>query len=394
MISVAAPGGRSDHGRSDHGRSDHGRGDHGPPDQPIVLRTVTALDVATVAGAAAASLGLTWLVYERLLPLSGALGFWACWYAAFVAFYVAAASLQWDRLLVRDRTIGVLVSTGGILATAVVVDQIGYSLVKGLPAITHVNFWTQTMAFAAPLSPLTTGGILHAAVGSLEQLGLASVMSVPLGIGAALFLAEVGGTMERPIRAIVNAMTALPSIVAGLLIYSLAIITFGLPRSGFAAALAVAIVMLPTVTRAAEVVLRVVPGTLREAAFALGASQWRTVWTVILPTARAGLTTAVVLAMARGIGETAPVLLTAGFTAEMNANPFHGWQATLPTFIVNSILNEGQSPKYVARAFGAGFALMLVVVVLFVVARVVGGGRPGELSKRQARRLRREAARP
>jgi phosphate transport system permease protein len=391
MITDGRPGGGGGYGQAEYGPAEYGPAGLVLPEQPLALRRVTAEDVATVVGAAAAALGLTWLVYERLLPLSGALGFWACWYLAFVVFYIAAASLQWEWLLVRDRTMGVLVSTAGVLATAVVAEQIGYSLVKGLPAISHLNFWTQTMAFAAPLSPLTVGGVLHAAVGSLEQLGLASAMSVPLGIGAALFLAEVGGAMERPVRAIVNAMTALPSIVAGLLIYSLAIITLGLPRSGVAAALAVAIVMLPTVTRAAEVVLRVVPGTLKEASFALGASQWRTVWTVILPTARAGLTTAVVLAMARGIGETAPVLLTAGFTAEMNANPFHGWQATLPTFIVNSILNEGQSPKYVARAFGAGFALMLVVVILFVIARVVGGGRPGELSKRQIRKLRREA---
>jgi phosphate transport system permease protein len=199
--------------------------------------------------------------------------------------------------------------------------------------------------------------------------------------------------MERPVRTIVNAMTALPSIVAGLLIYALAVLALGLPESGFAASLAIAIVMLPTVTRASEVVLRVVPGTLREASFALGASHWRTVWKVILPTARSGLTTAVVLAMARGIGETAPVLLTAGFTNDMNADPFHGWQATLPTYIITDILDNGQFPNYVARAFGAGFALMLIVVVLFAIARFLGGGRPGELSKRQIRKLRREAAR-
>jgi phosphate transport system permease protein len=275
----------------------------------------------------------------------------------------------------------------------VVIDQLGYSLVKGSTAIRHLNFWTQTMASNGPSSPLSVGGVLHAAVGSLEQLGLASAMSVPLGIMAALFLAEVGGRMERPVRTIVNAMTALPSIVAGLLIYALAILALGLPRSGFAASLAIAIVMLPTVTRASEVVLKVVPGTLREASFALGASHWRTVWKVILPTARSGLTTAVVLAMARGIGETAPVLLTAGFTNNMNANPFTGWQATLPTLIINNIEIDGQIPNYVVRAFGAGFALMLIVVVLFTVARIVGGNRPGELSKRQVRRLQRQAAR-
>ncbi len=362
-------------------------------DEPLRLRRVTAEDVLTVIGAAFASLGLTWMLYERVLPLSGAFGFWLCWYLAFVVFYLAVAGLQWSRLVVRDRTIGVLVSTGGIFACAVVAEQIGYSFVKGLPAISHLNFWTSTMATTAPLSPLSVGGIVHAAVGSLEQIALASAMSVPLGIMAALFLAEVGGAMERPVRTIVNAMTALPSIVAGLLIYSLAVLALGLPESGFAASLAIAIVMLPTVTRASEVVLRVVPGTLREASFALGASHWRTVWKVILPTARSGLTTAVVLAMARGIGETAPVLLTAGYTNNMNADPFHGWQATLPTFILDSILQNGQFPNYVARAFGAGFALMLVVVALFTIARMAGGARPGELSRRQVRKLRREAAR-
>ncbi len=361
-------------------------------DAPLRIRRVTPEDVLSVVGAAIASLGLTWLLYERVLPFSGAFGFWLCWYVLFIVFFLAVAGLQWNRLVVQDKTMGLLVSTGGIFASAVVIEQIGYAFVKGLPAISHLNFWTQTMATVAALTPLSSGGILHAAVGSLEQLALASLMSVPLGITAALFLSEVGGRMERPVRTIVNAMTALPSIVAGLLVYSLAILALGLPESGFAASIAIAIVMLPTVTRAAEVVLHVVPGTLREASFALGASHWRTVWKVILPTARSGLTTAVVLAMARGIGETAPVLLTAGLNSNMNADPFKGWQMTLPTQIITNILDYGQLPRYVERAYGAGFALMLIVVILFTIARLVGGGRPGELSKRQVRKIRRQDA--
>lgn len=239
-------------------------------DEPLRIRRVTPDDVLTVVGAAVGSLGLTWMLYERVLPLSGAFGFWLVWYLLFVIFYLGAAALQWNRLVVRDRTMGVLVSTGGIFATAVVIEQIGYSFIKGLPAISHLNFWTQSSGLVAALKPLSVGGMLHGAVGSLEQIALASLFSVPLGITAALFLAEVGGRMERPVRTIVNAMTALPSIVAGLLIYALAILAFGVPVSGFAASLAIAIVMLPTVTRAGEVVLRVVPGTLREASFALG----------------------------------------------------------------------------------------------------------------------------
>ncbi len=360
---------------------------------PLRIATVAAEDTLTLGGAAAGALGLTWVLYERVLPFTGALGFWLCWYAAFLVLYTAAAALQWRRLVVRDKVMAVAVASGGILACAVVAEQIGYSFVKGLPAISHWTFFTSTMAFAAPTSSLRVGGILHAAVGSLEQLGLATLFSVPLGITAALFLAEVGGRLERPVRTIVNAMTALPSIVAGLFIYAFAVLSLGLPESGLAAALAVAVVMLPTVTRAAEVVIRVVPGTLREASFALGASHWRTVWSVILPTARPGLATAVTLAMARGIGETAPVLLTAGFTNELNPDPVHGWQATLPTFIITSVLDDGQFPNFIARAFGAGFTLMLIVLILFTVARLLGGGAPGELTRRQRRRVARAAAR-
>ncbi|HEY2640653.1 MAG TPA: phosphate ABC transporter permease PstA [Streptosporangiaceae bacterium] len=366
-------------------------------DVPLQLRRVTPEDTLSIFGAAIASLGLTWLLYERILPLTGAFGFWLCWYLLFVIFYLGIAGLQWNRLVVRDKILAVLVSTGGIFATAVVIEQIAYSLVKGLAAIKHPNFWTHDMANAVNSANanggLNTGGILHAAVGSLEQLALATLFSVPLGITAAVFLAEVGGRLERPVRTIVNAMTALPSIIAGLFIYALAVLALGVPKSGFAAALAISIIMLPTVTRAAEVVLQVVPGTLREASFALGASHWRTVWQVILPTARPGLSTAVVLAMARGFGETAPVLLVAGFTPYLNTDPFHGWQATLPTYILNYVLVYGSQPNNVTRAFGAGFALMLVVVVLFTIARILGGARPGELTKRQIRKLRREAAR-
>lgn len=362
-------------------------------DQPLELRRVTADDLLTLIGSGVGSLGLTWVLYEQVLPTSGAFGFWLTWYISFLVLYVAAAGLQWSRLVVADKFMAVAVGSGGVFATAVVLEQIGYSLVRGLHAISHLNFFTQTMAFAPPTSSLRVGGILHGAVGSLEQLALATLFSVPLGIAAAVYLAEGGDVMERPVRTIVNAMTALPSIIAGLFIYAFAVLTLGLPKSGIAAALAISIVMLPTVTRAAEVVIRVVPGTLREASFALGASHWRTVWNVVLPTARSGLSTAIVLAMARGIGETAPVFLVAGFTNEMNLDPLHNWQATLPTFILNSVLFDGQFPNFVARAFGAGFTLMLIVLILFTIARLLGGGAPGELNRRQRRKLKREAAR-
>jgi len=185
-------------------------------------------------------------------------------------------------------------------------------------------------------------------------------------------------------------MTSLPDIIAGLFILAFVVLTIGLPKSGFAASLALAITMLPIVTRASETVLRIVPGTLREAAYALGGSQWRTVLMVVLPTARSGLATAVVLAMARGIGETAPVLLVAGFARNMNVNPFANWQTSLPLYIYYYV--QSPEPNDHVRAFGGGFALVVLVLILFTIARRLGGGAPGELTRRQRRRLERQSA--
>ena len=363
-----------------------------PPaaDVPLRIRSVTAADMVTLVGAAAGALALDWVLYERVLPFSGALGFWVCWYVLFLVFYTSIASLQWDRLAVQDKVVQVALSTFGVLATAIVIDQVAYTLVRGFEAVRHSSFWTETMARSGPLSPITVGGIAHALVGTVEMLALSTFMSVPLGIAAAVYLAEVGGRAARPVRTLVDAMTSLPDIIAGLFILAFIVLTIGVPKSGFAASLALAITMLPIVARAAETVLRIVPGTLREASYALGGSQWRTVLMVVLPTARSGLATAVVLAMARGIGETAPVLLVAGYSRVMNVNPFANWQTSLPLYTYDEI----QSPETAdhIRAFGAGFVLIILVLILFTIARRIGGGTPGELTRRQRRRIARQDA--
>ncbi|MGD0558365.1 MAG: phosphate ABC transporter permease PstA [Streptosporangiaceae bacterium] len=332
------------------------------------------------------------MLYERVLPFTGAQGFWLCWYVLFLGLYTWMAALQWDGLAVRDQVMRVALTTSGVLATAIVLDQVGYVLVRGFTAVRHLQFITHDMSRAGPLSPITSGGVLHALVGTLEQISIATVISVPLGIAAALFLAEIGGRLARPVRTIVDAMTALPDILAGLFILAFVILTLGIQKSGSMAALALAVTMLPIVCRASEAVLRLVPNTLREAAYALGASQWRTVLMVVVPTARSGLATAVVLAMARGIGETAPVLLTAGYSKVLNTTPFHNWQTSLPLFIYNEVQLPDMTDKI--RAFGAGFVLIVLVLILFTVARRLGGGAPGELSRRQRRRIAKEANRP
>ncbi len=355
----------------------------------IALHRIDTDEVFTVVGAFGAAVGLTWVVYERLLPFSGALGFWLVVYVAFLAMYAGAAGLQWSRQVVLDRVIAVGMVTGAVLVLAIVLAQVIFTAARGWPAIHHGNFWTQSMILTDASSALTSGGMVHALIGSLEQLGLATAFSVPLGITAALFLVEVGGRLARPVRIIVEAMTALPEIIAGLFIYALVILTLGFRQSGMAAALALTVMMIPVVTRTAEVILRLVPGPLREASYALGASQTRTLWNVVLPTARSGLSTAVVLAMARAVGETSPVLLTAGFFKGVNSNPFSGQQTSLPLYIYNYIKFPSQA--MIDRGFGAAIALMLMVLVLFTLARLIGGNAPGELTGRQRRAIARAA---
>ncbi len=299
----------------------------------VRISRFTAAGAATVAGAAAGALALVWVLYERVLPFTGVLGFWLSVYVVFLLLYAAMARLQWDQREARQKLRAVTFASVGALTLLIVIATTGYVLVRGFPAVRHLNFFTQSMAFAGPLSALSVGGVLQAIVGTGEQIGLATLFSVPLAVAAALFLAEVGGPLARPVRIIVEAMTALPDVIAGLFIYALFLLTLGLHKSGFAASLALTVTMIPIIARASEVVLRLVPGTLREASYALGSSQWRTVWNVVLPTARSGLATAIVLGMARGIGETAPVLVVSGVTSEVNLNPLQGPQVSLPLFI-------------------------------------------------------------
>jgi phosphate transport system permease protein len=366
-----------------------GTGTPGPERKVHIVR-VSPEGTATLWGAVLGALGLVWVLYERVLPFTGVLGFWVCWYVVFLLLYAAMARMQWDRRDVINKVTTVAFAASGVVVLAVVFGTDLYTLARGATAVFHPNFWVQSMAFAGPSSSLAIGGAAHAAVGTLEQIAIATMLSVPLAVACAVFLSEVGGALARPVRIIVEAMTALPDIIAGLFIYALFILTLGMQKSGLAASLAIAVTMLPIIARASEVVLRLVPGTLREASYALGSSQWRTVWNVVLPTARPGLATAVVLGMARGIGETAPVLIVAGFTKEFNFNPVSGPMVSLPLYIWNYVHIEGVNAPYVARGFGAGVILVLVVLGLFTLARKLGGTAPGELTKRQRRQLARQ----
>ena len=345
----------------------------------------TADDRIAPLGAAVGSLGLTWLAFERLLPLSGVLGFWLCWYACFVLLYAMIVGATQGRLAVTDRIAGVLFRTAGTVLVGAMALVVGYTALRGYKAL-RPNFFTQTLSTTGPLDPLSSGGALHAMVGTLEQVGLAVLFSVPLGIATAVYLNEVGGKLARPVRMVVDAMSALPSIVAGLFIFATVILTLGFNKSGLAASLALTVMMMPIITRASEVVLRLVPNGLREASAALGSTRWRTVRDVVLPTARSGLVTAVVLGIARGVGETAPVLLTAGATAEMNVNPLSGPQVSLPLYVFTLVRYPEQT--MITRAYGAALVLLILVCALFVVARILGNRGPQTRRRRFGRRRR------
>ncbi|WP_107433786.1 phosphate ABC transporter permease PstA [Streptomyces niveus] len=343
-----------------------------------------ATDVYAMLGAAAAALSLTALMFTRLLPFSGTVGFVVVAYVLFLALYGLLVSFDEDGPAVRDRIAAVVVQSLGLVMVTALAVVVIYTLWEGRKALPHLNFFTEDMAEAGPLDPLTSGGILHAILGTLQQITIALAITVPTGLLCAVFLNEVPGRFARFVRTVVEAMTALPSIVAGLFIYATIILALGFDRSGFAASLALSVMMLPIIIRAADVVIRLVPGNLREAAYALGTSRWRTVWHVVLPTARSGLTTSVILGTARGVGETSPVLLTAGFTAEINGNPFEGPQLSLPLATFEFV--KSPEPTMIARGFGTAAALMALVLLLFVIARVIGGRGPGQLTRRQEHR--------
>ncbi len=345
------------------------------PEVPRSLRGRTLDDRLAVLGSGLGSLALTWLIFEQLLPWSGILAFIVCWFLSFVGLYAGVTALGNPRPVVIDRVMSTWVHAGAAIVGIALATAVGYTFIEGWPAIHHLNFWTQDMAGVGPTAPLTEGGILAAIVGSAIEISIAVLVSLPLGIGAAVYMNEVGGSLSRVVRTVVEAMTALPSIVAGLFIYTTLIVGLGFPRSGFAAAMAISVMMLPIIARAADVVLRIVPGGLREASLALGASTWQTVWRVVLPTARPGLATALILGIARGVGETSPVLLTSGASTFVNFNPFQDPMNSLPLFIFSNV-RSGEEIA-IQRAFGAASALMALVVILFVFTRILARTRTG-----------------
>ncbi|MFC6342262.1 PstA family ABC transporter permease, partial [Nocardioides hankookensis] len=238
------------------------------------LGRLTADEKFVRIGSVVSGVALAWLITQRLLPLDGWPWFLVMSFVCTMLVTAVTGAMTGGAVEARDRMAATVMNVGAAVVLAVLVSAVVFVAYKGWHALTHVNFFTQDMSGVGPKDDFDKGGVLHAIVGSLIQVGIAVAITLPLGIGTAIFMTEVGGRFARLVRTVVEAMTALPSIVAGLFIYTVFIVALGYPRSGLAAGLAISVMMLPIIARASDVVLRVVPGGLREASLALGASRW------------------------------------------------------------------------------------------------------------------------
>jgi phosphate transport system permease protein len=239
---------------------------------------------------------------------------------------------------------------------------------RGIKAF-NLDFLSHSMRNVSPMKP--GGGVLHALIGTLQQVGIATLVAVPIGILTALYLVEYarGGRLAKAISFFVDVMTGVPSIVAGLFIYTAWILTLGFDRSGLAAALSLAILMIPVVVRTTEEMLKIVPNDLREASLALGIPKWKTTLKVVIPTAIGGIITGVMLAVARVAGETAPLLLTTFLSQSINNNPFAGPQAAVPTFVWDQLSSSTEAS--LDRAWAGALTLILLVMVFYGSAKLI-----------------------
>jgi phosphate transport system permease protein len=355
--------------------------------RPANRRSLSRLrreDYLRIIGAAVAAVAATWLIGVVVLPLQGPVAFALVAYALFLGFFVALISFDDNRITIVDRVWAVVIHSAAIVLLLALAVVVVFTLLRGSEAFLHLNFWTQDLSVAGSLTPLTEGGMIHAVVGTLLMISIALAVAIPLGLLCAVFLAEFPSPFANVVRTVCEAMTALPSIICGLFIYATYILIFGFDKSGFAASLAITIMILPIIIRSADVVLRLVPQTLKEASYAMGTSHWRTIWHVVLPTSKSGLMTAIVLGTARGIGETSPILLVAGYTTFTEWNPFSGPMVSLP--LATFTLVKSPEPVQIARGFGAAAVLMVLVFTLFLLARLIGGKGPGVLSPAALRR--------
>ncbi|RNL77520.1 phosphate ABC transporter permease PstA [Nocardioides marmorisolisilvae] len=327
------------------------------------LPKLAPLIAAVIAAAAAVLLGLSLGWGVAPIVVTGGL------------IYLVGLS-TWSRLVenaraATDRLVTSLVWTALVIALIPLISLLYTVISKGSSSI-NAKFltWSMRNVLDGP------GGIYHAIMGTLIITLGAAIISVPIGLLAAVYLVEYGqhSRLASWIRFLVDVMTGIPSIVAGLFAYALFSIIVGPgTQMGFGGSVALSILMIPIVVRSSEEMLKLVPTDLREASYALGVPKWKTILKVVIPTAMAGIITGVTLAIARVIGETAPLLIICGATDSVNLNPFSGQMASLPVFIYSSYQSPGANPEVLRQmAWGAALVLIIIVMALNILARVLG----------------------
>ena len=274
------------------------------------------------------------------------------------------------RRKVIDRSATVLV-TLSVLVAIVPLVWVLYSVInKGAKAVLDSTWWTNSQAGMTAFAP--GGGVYHALVGTILQGAVCAAISIPIGVFVGIYLVEYGGgtRLGKVTTFMVDILTGVPSIVAALFIYALWVATLGFPRSGFAVSLALVLLMIPVIVRSTEEMLRIVPMDLREASYALGVPKWKTILRIVIPTALSGIVTGVMLALARVMGETAPLLILVGYSQAMNFDIFGGFMGSLPGMMYDQTsAGAGANPVPTDRLWGAALTLIVLIAVLNIGAR-------------------------
>lgn len=321
-----------------------------------------------------------WQLLGLALPVAAVIGYLVYVLAVHVTYRVVGGAR-----VATDQTMRALIYGAFALAIIPLISLLWTVVENGGLRVLNPDFLSQSMngvtglhdkAYVEEGAPMI-GGAYHAIIGTLIVTGIATVISVPIGLFTAIYLVEYGGKsrLAKAIRFLVDVMTGIPSIVAGLFAFALFAVLFGIgTKNGLAGAVALSVLMIPTVVRNSEEMLRIVPNELREAALALGVPKWLTIAKVVLPTAASGLASGITLAIARVIGETAPLLVAVGFTRAVNVNPVDGPMSNLALYayyMFTRPLNPGYRDPSIERAWAAAVLLVVIVIALNLIARAI-----------------------
>jgi len=321
-----------------------------------------------------ALLALAFLIAFGLVEftfLNGKLGFAISLFASYQVIFFINSYRKLGPQSAKDSLLKGFALFGIVLTLIPIISIIYTVVVRGYKGL-YSGLLFKDMSLASVNDPITQGGLSHALVGTIIMVAGALVISFPIGVLTALYLTEIKGKLSRPIRFLVQAMSGVPSIVAGLFILAMLVYPIVGELNGLMGSFALSILMIPTIARTAEEMLRLIPNELREAGVALGSTQWKTVSSVVLPAAKSGLITAVILGVARIIGETAPVLLVSGGGDALNLNPASGPMGSLPYYIWKAFLTGGTEEAF-ARAWGGMLVLLIFIFLLFGLTRILSG---------------------